>query len=453
MKIRNCFFVIISFLLLIQCKEVKDWSDETDTIPPGSISNPNVTNINGGAIITYTLPTDKDLLGVKAIYSLTEESEKKEAFASAFSDTLILEGFSDTKSRKVQLVSVDKSKNESQPVEVTIQPLTPPVEIIRNSLTVNETFGGIFVTWENPDRKSIGISLYAEDSTGFMNLDYTYFTTERDGRYSFRGYESLPKKFRIHVRDKWNNLSSPLDTILTPIFEEDVILRNQSGNLLWQRYGYANRLVEWMGDYAGQYSSCVFERFFDGGTSSSNYFHPGLSAPNYLTVYTQNPEHAQWNTEYRTFYLTIDMVEEVRLSRYKLYGRTTSLNPNDLIEARIWATNEEPKQPEDFNFDRIKSLQYWTNWSRIEATDAWKNDWVNIGYFHVIPPSGALENFQWTAEDRVWWQSGVDFDFFPEHTKKPFRYMRIECIRNIKGEGNMTHQFIEMEVYGSFVNK
>ena len=453
MKIKNCFFVIISFLLLIQCKEVQNWNEETDTIPPGSISNPNVVNINGGAIITYTLPTDKDLLGVKAIYSLTEESEMKEAFASAFSDTLILEGFSDTKSRKVQLVSVDKSKNESQPVEVTIQPLTPPVEIIKNSIAVNETFGGIFVTWENPDRKSIGISLYSEDSTGFMNLDYTYFTTERIGRYSFRGYESLPTKFRIQVRDKWNNLSSPLDTTLVPIFEQNIVLRGSSGNVLWQRYGYADRTVLWRGDYGGQFGSNSFERIFDGITSSSGYFNTGLADTYNPSLYTLNPADDAWQSSYRVMYVTIDMIKEVQLSRLKIYGRTTALNPNDMIEFRIFGSNEQPKQPEDFDNDRMKSLRYWTSWTQIGATDEWKNDWVNLGYFYAIPPSGALENSQWTDEDRIWWQSGVDFDFDPQHTNKVFRYLRIESLRNIIGGVNNARHIVEMEFYGNFVNK
>jgi hypothetical protein len=101
----------------------------------------------------------------------------------------------------------------------------------------------------------------------------------------------------------------------------------------------------------------------------------------------------------------------------------------------------------------MKSLQYWTSWSQIGATDEWKNDWINLGYFYVIPPSGALENHQWTAEDRVWWQSGVDFDFDPEHTNKPFRYMRIESLRNIAGGVSNARHIIEMDVYGNFVNK
>ncbi len=440
---------------LIRCTEVQDWSSETDDSPPSAISNPNVLNVSGGAIITYTLPSDNDLLGVKAVYTYTESSELREAFSSAFTDTIKIEGFPDTDSRKVQLISVDKSRNESEPVEVTIKPLTPPVEVIKNSMVINETFGGFFVSWENPDRESIGISLFVEDSTGFLNPNYTYYTTERAGNYSFRGFDSEPKRIRIQVRDKWNNLSIPVDTTLTPLFEEYVVMKDNSGNLLWRRYGHDDRTVLYRGDYPSQHGANGYEKMFDGVTSSAGYFNPGLPPTFMPSIFTLNPLDDSWAEEYRTMYVTIDMVEMVKISRFKFFGRSPTLNNNDCIEMRIFATNEDPKQPEDFDYDRIKSLQYWTNWHQIDAQDAWKEDWVELGHFYAIPPSGALESFQWTDEDRTWWHSGVDLDVKPEHTNTPFRYFRIEALRNIiggsSGLGNLRH-FAEIEVYGSFVN-
>src|SRR5690606_18906910 len=123
-------------------------------------------NINGGAIIYYTLPNDNDLLGAKAVYTFSENEETLEAYASAFKDSIIIEGYANTNEHTVQLYAVDRSNNLSEAVPVTIRPLTPPVSLIRETLTANATFSGVRVIWENPLKKPISISLYTLDESG-----------------------------------------------------------------------------------------------------------------------------------------------------------------------------------------------------------------------------------------------------------------------------------------------
>ena len=41
-----------------------------DSVAPGPITSAEVTNLPGAALISYSLPTDKDLLYVKAEYTL-----------------------------------------------------------------------------------------------------------------------------------------------------------------------------------------------------------------------------------------------------------------------------------------------------------------------------------------------------------------------------------------------
>lgn len=434
---------------LTQCSEAPNWNDEThDTVSPGQISNPIVENINGGAIITYTLPLDNDLLGVKAIYTYLEGGETLEAYSSAFVNSIKLVGFPNTQQRKITLIAIDKSNNESNPIDVTIQPLIPPIQIIRNSLIVNETFSGVFVKWENDTKADIGVSLYVEDSLGFMNLDYTYFTNE-SGNYSFRGYDNKERKFKILLRDRWNNTATPLDTLLTPLYEEDVVARSPDGKTSWIRYGYVDKTTTWRGDYVGQFGAAEFSRMFDLSNSSNNYFHPGLTDTYDLRRFTDNPLHI--GILKRPMHLTIDMTRETKLSRYKVYFRSGTINPNDPYYLTIWATNKTPKGPADFGNDKMASLSYWTNWVEVGGTDAWKNDWIQIGECLVIPPSGATEQFQWTSQDIAWAQSGIEFDFDPNYSNTPFRYLRIICYDNIK-KTELVH-FAEWEFYGSVVNK
>ena len=61
---------ILSVLLLIACSEEERTFVKTDSVAPQPVSNVEVTNIPGGAILKYTLPDDEDLLWVKANYEL-----------------------------------------------------------------------------------------------------------------------------------------------------------------------------------------------------------------------------------------------------------------------------------------------------------------------------------------------------------------------------------------------
>jgi len=407
-----------------------------------------VKNISGGAVIFYTLPSDDDLVGVKALYSYHEGSEILEAYSSAYTDSITLVGFPDTRERTVKLIAFNKSRQESDPVEVTINPLTIPVEVIRNSLDVSETFNGILVKWQNPNKADIGVSLYVPDSLGFMKFDYTHFS-RGSGHYAFRGYENKERKFRIVIRDRWGNTATPLDTLLTPIFEEDVVARAVNGRTTWIRYGYDDKTTLWRGDYPSTFSTAAFWMMFDESSSTaSSYLNPGLPETFQLSVFTDNKEdEGIWQ---RPMYLTIDMTRETKLSRYKLYGRggQSALNMNDPYHIRIWASNETPKGPDDFEY-QMESLRYWTNWPLISGTDAWKNDWTLVGESLMIPPSGATDAYLWTAEDIRWEQSGVEFDFFSEHSNTPFRYLRIECIETLFKLDLAQMHFHLMQVFGS----
>lgn len=452
MKTYLYLIVITGLLFITDCSEAPNWdTDVYNPNPPEPISNPIVENIHGGAIIHYTVPQEPDLLGVKALYSYHEEGEKFEAYSSAYTDSVVLVGFPDTKERKVTLIALNKSQVESKPVEVIIKPLIPPVELIRNSLIVRETFSGVYVSWKNPTRADIGISLYREDSLGVMKLDYTYFSRE-SGKYSFRGYENKERKFRIEIKDRWNNVAAPLDTILTPIHEEDVVARNAAGQATWIRYGYVGPGVGstlWRGDYTSIYGRYNFYMMFDPVTTASSYFHPGLWSTFYLNIFTGNPEHAY--IEPKPMHVTIDMTRETKLNRCTVYFRNdgNGFNPNDPHHLSIYATNKKPKEPEDFGNDKMASLAYWTTWPQVNGTGEWMNDWTHIGEFIFTPPSGALTPPQWTSEDKAWSRAGVDMDFFEEHNNTPFRYLRIVAHESI--EGSQLIHFVRWDIFGSIV--
>ena len=91
----------LAILLLVlsgqSCKK-----DELDTTPPGKVSVTTVEPTNGGAIISYDLPSDNDILYVKAEYmnSLGNEVFKS---SSHFGNSIEVDGFNDTLSHKIKL--------------------------------------------------------------------------------------------------------------------------------------------------------------------------------------------------------------------------------------------------------------------------------------------------------------------------------------------------------------
>lgn len=407
---------------------MKDWSDPTDDIPPGKISNPMVENLNGAARITYTLPSDNDLLGVKAIFSLSEEEKDLEAFSSAFRDTIDLDGFPDTNERIVKLITVDKSNNESEAVEVVVNPLIPAVHLIRQTLKVTETFGGLYVTWENPYKEDIGISLFMEDSTGAMVHNYTYFTNVAEQGYSFRGLENKETKFQVQIRDNWERYSDPLDTILTPIFEEYLSSKDQYGQLIMLQYAHSDGTAEYRGDVPrwAQHTSQDWPDQFDLNIGSM--FNTGNQG-NPLSQYTGNKDHELIHV--RPIYWILDLGRPCLLSRHKFWHWSTrTLTGCAPKHYRLWARMEEPPEV-NFATDKLESLAYWTSWSEIGGTDEWKKDWDLIADCWNIPASGQTDVLLISADDVAWAKAnGFEHEILPEYTNKPYRYIRFEMVEN-----------------------
>ncbi len=441
--------LVVFSLLLYQCEEAPDWSGETDSIAPGTVTNAQVINTAGGAIITYNLPGDNDLLGVKALYSYTTDGEELEAYSSAHTDTIKLEGFPDTETRTVQLIAIDKSKNESEPVIVEIHPLTPPVDMILESVKATEAFGGVYVTWENETEADVGIMLYAKDSTGQYFLDYTYYTDEEEGDYSFRGFDAEATDFRIQVRDRWDNFSEKLDTIITPLFETQLQGMDDDGVDIWSRFGADDGSIYWRGDAPNPRNvsaSSGFRKMWDGGTSRLW----GSERPgNYLSDFTDEVG----NAEVFPIYFTIDLGDSYKLSRHKMWFRQKyECKENAAKSYRIWATNEPPKGMDDFD-TKLESLGYWTSWEEVGGTDTWKEDgWTMICDCDGVPPSGATTQEAVTDEDRAYVrENGLEYDILSEYTSTPYRYVRFVVDHNW-GNGSILH-IGEVEFWGAYAGE
>jgi hypothetical protein len=412
----------------------------------------SVKNLNGGAVIHYTRPNDSDLMGVKAIYSFDEDDVRREVYASAFRDSIVLDGYADTNEHTVELYAVDKSGNLSASVPVTIKPETPPVELIRQTLNVSPTFGGLYATWENLSGKSMDIALYTIDSVGNRVLHDRYYSSGINGRYTFRNLESVEQPFHIELRDRWDHYAPALDTVLTPLFETQIVGRDIYNNYIWSLYGLTDNVYLYMGDACTGSAASTFPRVHDGSiptTDNNNYyFYADVTT---LSKYIPGGGDAYiWPV-----YFTIDMGVPAVYSRiaYHIRMRNPLYSAWVWYEFELWGTNTKPKAPEEIgDGSQMDNLKYWTGWEGVGGTDEWKNDWIKLADCVIEFPSGTPNNVNsvTSAEDIAFVQNGFHYDIDPDKTNVPCRYIRYVIRKHNNGANYV--QAVELQFWGAYVN-
>jgi hypothetical protein len=454
-------FMVVIGGMMFSCTSPADWSDPKDNIAPGPVSNVQIKNTNGGAIITYTLPGDNDVLGAKVTYSYSAENELLEKYASKGADTIELEGFGDTVAREITIYAIDKSGNLSQGITQTIQPLTPPVDLMRESLEAASTWGGLSLTWENKDGKDMGLSLYVPDTVvpGEWTLFDTYFSNGRDGKVVFRPFDAVEQNFRIEMFDRWNNYSQPYETSLVPWEERQLPGRVSATEFIWNLYDDDYWL--WRGDiHNNENDNVMVRRFFalvhDGRGQSddgSAYWMPGNAGSDPIEWYIPG---AGTSTLPFPLYFTVDMGRKAIYSRFNIKSRLRSPNYSAALpcDFEIWGTNNPKLTAEVGDGSREANLAYWTSWEVANGTDAWRNDgWTKIATCKLILSSGESKYVVGMALSETdianYRTNGYDFDI-NEGVTEGFRYLR--WVINDTNTGQKGLQICEITFWGSYTD-
>jgi hypothetical protein len=379
------FFCCISILFISSCKEDNLAPIENDEVTPGTISNVTVENLAGAAQITYTLPSDPDLLYIAAEY-VAKNGKKRQFKSSYYTNTIKIEGFGDTDDYNVELYAVDRSENRSTPVNVTVKPLTPPVLQTYNSLKIVADFGGVTISFKNPVEADLAIGVCTTDSLGDLITAETYYTSRDSADFSVRGYKSEPRLFGIFIRDRWDNNTDTLFQELTPIYEvklnktkfKEVILPGDSP------------VTSWGGAMTYIWDGLVLPDFAEGAGNA----HTGNLA-------TGVP-----------MYFTFDLGVVSQLSRFSL---------NTVPDDKHFFNDVSPRKYEIWgcqNFNPDGSFDSWTKLITIEN----------------VKPSGLPAGLL-TEDDRIAGLKGDEANFPLEIPK--VRYIRIRCLNNWSGNTNM----------------
>src|SRR5690606_1326083 len=284
-------------LAFFSCEEEVSGPLTNDGTPPSPVSEITVTNLPGGAKITYKVPDDEDALLVEAKYKL-DNGKEVTAKSSIFKNFVIVEGLRRSVQQEVELVTVDRSENRSQPVIASINPEMAPVDKLYNSFELVEDFGGVRLYYNNEDKISAELLLYAADEKGNLVYKQSVFIADDQRTYqTFRGYPPTANTFGISAIDRWDNATEILSVERTPLEETKLDL---------QKF----RELFLPGDEPGGISGWVMPLLWNGSIGEPG-FHTNHTAPGTLVP--------PYTDTYHIF--TMDLGVTAKLSRFKFWQR------------------------------------------------------------------------------------------------------------------------------------
>jgi len=267
---------------------------------------------------------------------------------------------------------------------------------------MKETFGGVAINIENPENASLAVVLMADTTNvGYLSDLFTFYTAMPQGTFSYRGLDTIPYKFAVYLRDRWNNLSDTIEATLRPWFEEFI------PKSTWREY--------YMDDDAATVGNYGANRIWDEQYNALQYNYQSLDLP--------LPQLITW-----------DFGVTVRLSRFKFWPRNYT-NGDDR-----WARGH-PRI-----FELYGSLAPTPDGSLDES-------WIPLGRFECEKPSGP--GLQITQEDIDFALEGIDFDIeasdFAPNPYSEIRYIRFRTIATFYNTNISPVAIQEMSFWGTIV--
>jgi hypothetical protein len=361
--------IILCFLTFAGCKQEKKlplFDEDTVPLTPANIK---VENLPGAARISYTLQKDPSLLYVRVDFET--QGIKRNAIASYYNNSILLEGFGDTQPREVKLYAVSRSEVSSVPVAVTVQPQMPPVTTTFASFEIKEDFGGARMYYKNPDEADLTITIMHKDSAGYWVTDEVLYTKQPAGTFAARKLASKLTTFGAFAKDRWGNYSDTLIQDLTPVFERQ-----------FDKTKF--KALPLPTDNTTSYSANTrMEKMWDGLSA--------LDGQQYQTA--TGSGIPTW--------FTFDMNTTSKLSRFRYNARYDNVTV-------LWGHGNP---------------RFFELWGRADApvNGTW-DGWTKLMDVQSVKPSG-LPVGQTTADDVALAQKGEEFDFPPG--LPPVRYIRV----------------------------
>jgi len=353
------------------------WGEDTLVGDLGAVDVLKTEGTPGGAVISYRLPESKDLLYVKALYTVGE-GMLMEARASRYDHSVTLQGFGDTQPREVTLYCVDKMENEGPAVTTSVTPLTPPIISVYNSLNVGAAFGGIYIDFVNADKGNIAIHVRTLDEDNNLYEPTVHYTSSEGGRIFVRGFDAEPRMFDIYITDRWGNHSQMRSEKHTPL-PESLLDKSKFVEL---KLDDDIKCDAWGGSLSYAWNDD---------------FTPAL--------FVHSPGGDTFPMSF-----TFDTGQTSKLSRYKFYhlfNESYAYQRGNLKRWEIWGRTDTPSKDGS-----------WEGWTKLLDCQSFKPSGLPVG--------------ETTGDDWEYLKKGEDFEFPP--TAPEARYLRFKVLETWGGD-------------------
>ena len=364
---------------------------------PAQVTDVKVRDTHGGAVLKYKVPKDDNLLYVRAEYEI-KPGVKREVKTSYFADSLILDGFGEAREYDVRLYSVGRNEKTSEPVPVTVNPLTAPIHLATKQLKAY--FGGVSVKIENPQKANLAVVLMGDTAqNGAQSYLHTFYTSAEKVSLTYRGLDTVPRNYSVFLRDRWSHMSDTVAAMLTP-WPEILIPKNT-----WAEYNLPTDSWQPLSGY----EYCTVSKIWDGSASTQYNIFLGNDRP-----------HPQW--------ITWDLGVTYIVSRFKFW-------------------HYQGNAPYEYRASNIKKFEVYGS-LKPDDDGSW-DSWIPLGEFEVVIPSGQETA---TAEDLTFARAGFDFELeeneFASDPFVPIRYIRFKTLSVWSGLSSSTVYFGEITFWG-----
>lgn len=400
-KIFITMLALVTVVFVTSCVQYTPAPRGEDTDIPELITNIQIENLHGEVRLTYQLPNDPTLLYVRAEY-LLNSGVKREVKASYYTNTMLLEGFGDTEKHEVKLYSVSRNEIESEPIVIEVEPLENPIFATKRSLTLGETFGGVWFHADNPTEDEIAIEVHVKDSIGNWQKLTDIVSSAPVIDRAHRGMDTLSYDLSVTVRDRFLNYTDTTYHTIKPIHEVELDKSKfKHLNLPGEAKSETPTWLE---------PECMWDN---------------LNGPDMVTrwlgLHTSDPSPT---------HISFDTGVVSKLSRFVWWGY--GYDGGYMIDGRR----------QFFIGEHMRFFEIWG--SNDPDPDGSFDSWTLLASFETIKPSG-LPIGQQTNEDYEAGVLGHEF-IFPADVPE-VRYLRIRNIQNFSGHGKFG--IVEIALFGS----
>tara|TARA_A100001015_G_scaffold298373_1_gene381040 strand:+ start:1105 stop:2319 length:1215 start_codon:yes stop_codon:yes gene_type:complete len=384
--VRNIICIPI-LLLLISIVVSCESEDKKDTTPPGELTITSTEATYGGAIISYTLPNDDDILYVRADYT-NGKGEAVFRTVSKHVNQIEVSGFVVEEDVTVSLTVVDENQNKSKAVVHEIRPLQSFIYLVQESIEIVPDLGGVQVSWENIEEKTVFIYLHIAD--GDEEETRILSSSNATENIFVRGLEAKELGFSTKVEDFDGNITSLIEEgYYTPLFEEKINKDTWAlvSNLSIDGNAYEGATVNFWDDVVDTFET----------NSDNSYF---------IINRNDNGGVLRWPLD-----IVIDLNKKVKINRFKIWQRAFWYNgPGD--------------QPYYYQSENLRSFDLFVSMD--------KSEWALLGSFQIEEPTNG-DISQALLDEAV---AGHNFNL--DEISPEFRYLKFSITSNF-GSDSFCH--------------